>query len=134
MASKLISLLFLLAAAPAWAQTAAGPEVDLSGLLLSLAAVVVLIIGGAFVLKRTPLGYAARGNGPLKVLATLPIGPKERLLLVDVHGVEMLVAIGPGAVAVVPAAARAARPPADLAQDAERAERLAQSFTLGDAR
>jgi len=123
------------AATQASAQTAGGPNVDLAGLLLSLAAVLALIVGAAFVLKRTPLGSAARGNGALKVVATLALGPKERLLLVDVHGVEMLVATGPGGVAVVPAGGPAERQFNGLSRQANaNGERpIEPTFSLGDA-
>lgn len=82
-----------------------GPGViDASGMVLSLAAVVALILVGAVVLKRTPLGFAGRGEGPLKLVATLPLGPKERLLLIDARGREMLVAVSPAGIAIADAA------------------------------
>ena len=60
------------AAAPAVAMA------DLSGVLLSLVLVVGFILAAAWVVRRMPLGLG-RGNGPLKVLAALPLGPTRAL-------------------------------------------------------
>lgn len=83
------------------AQTAkAAPGVamaDLSGVLLSLTLVLAFIFAAAWVVRRMPLGVG-RGNGPLKVLAALPLGPKERLVLVEARGEELLIAVSPAGV------------------------------------
>jgi flagellar protein FliO/FliZ len=71
---------------------------DLSTMIMSLALVVGFIFAAAFVVKRMPFGIGARGNGPLKVLAALPLGPKERLLLVQARGEELLIAVSPAGV------------------------------------
>jgi flagellar biogenesis protein FliO len=39
-----------------------------------------------------------KSNGPLKVLAALPLGPKERLVLVEARGEELLIAVSPAGV------------------------------------
>ena len=80
------------------AAAAPGFEVgDLSGVITSLALVIGFIFAAAFVVKRTPLVNGKR-NGPLKVLAALSLGPKERLLLVDARGQELLIAVSPAGV------------------------------------
>ena len=71
---------------------------DVSAMLMSLLAVVGLIVAGGYLLRRTPLGTIARQSGPLKVVATLPLGARERLVLVDARGVELLLAISPAGV------------------------------------
>ncbi len=79
----------------------AAPGVDiasLSTMIMSLALVVGFIFAAAFVVKRMPFGLGARGNGPLKVLAALSLGPKERLLLVQARGEELLIAVSPAGV------------------------------------
>src|SRR5690606_2643113 len=96
-----------MAAASAAAPASAAPGVDiadLSGVLVSLALVVGFIFAAAFVLKRTPFGAAGRSNGLLKVVAALPLGPRERLLLVEVRGEELLIAVSPAGVVNVRAA------------------------------
>ena len=49
------------------------------GVIMSLALVVGFIFAAAWVVRRMPLGMGARGNGPLKVLAALPLGPQRTL-------------------------------------------------------
>jgi len=71
---------------------------DVSAMAVSLLAVIGLIIAGGYLLKRTPLGAVARQNGPLKVVATLPLGARERLVLVEARGAELLLAISPAGV------------------------------------
>ncbi len=71
---------------------------DLSNVVLSLALVVGFIFAAAYVVRRTPFGASARRNGPLKVVATLPLGPKERLLLIDAQGAQLLIAVSPAGV------------------------------------
>jgi flagellar protein FliO/FliZ len=80
---------------------------DVSGVMLSLALVVGFIFAAAWVVRRMPLGVG-RSNGPLKVLAALPLGPKERLLLVEARGEEWLIAVSPAGVFNVGASARPA--------------------------
>ena len=70
---------------------------DLSGVILSLVLVVGFIFAAAWVVRRMPLGIG-RGTGPLKVLAALPLGPKERLVLVEARGEQLLIAVSPAGV------------------------------------
>lgn len=109
------------------AYAAPGVELaDLSTMIMSLALVVGFIFAAAFVVKRMPFGFGGRGNGPLKVLATLPLGPKERLLLVQARGEELLIAVSPAGVFNVGVQA----PPA---AGAPRAPTPEPTFVLRDA-
>jgi flagellar protein FliO/FliZ len=76
---------------------------DLSGVILSLVLVIGFIFAAAWVVRRMPMGIG-KGNGPLKVLAALPLGPKERLVLVEARGEELLIAVSPAGVFNVGAA------------------------------
>jgi len=91
------------------------PGLEVSGLstmIMSLALVIGFIFAAAFVAKRMPFGLGARGNtGALKVLAALPLGPKERLLLVQARGEELLIAVSPAGVFNVGAQAAPGVPP-----------------------
>ena len=80
---------------------------DVSGVVLSLALVIGFIFAAAWVVRRMPLGLS-RGNGPLKVLAALPLGPRERLVLVEARGEELLIAVSPAGVFNVGSAQRGA--------------------------
>jgi flagellar protein FliO/FliZ len=107
----------------------AAPGVDVSGLstmIMSLALVIAFIFAAAFVAKRMPFGLGARGNGPLKVLAALPLGPKERLVLVQARGEELLIAVSPAGVFNVGA-------PPGVASPARPAQPEPPRFSLGDA-
>jgi flagellar protein FliO/FliZ len=70
---------------------------DLSSGILSLTLVIGFIFGAAWLVRRAPFSIG-RGNGPLKVLAALPLGAKERLLLVEARGIELLIAVSPAGV------------------------------------
>jgi len=70
---------------------------DLSSVILSLTLVIGFIFGAAWLVRRAPFSIG-RGNGPLKVLAALPLGAKERLLLVEARGTEILIAVSPAGV------------------------------------
>ena len=71
---------------------------ELSGVVVSLMIVVGVILAAAWVLRRTPFAAATRKNGPLKLVATLPLGPKERLLLVEADGCEVLIGVSPAGI------------------------------------
>jgi flagellar protein FliO/FliZ len=97
---------------------AAGPSMamaDVSGVVLSLLLVVGFIFAAAWVVRRMPLGIG-RGNGPLKVLAALPLGPRERLVLVEARGEELLIAVSPAGVFNVGAVQNRAPAPARPAE------------------
>jgi flagellar protein FliO/FliZ len=85
-------------ASTALAETSGAAVADLSGVLASLSIVVAVILVGAFVVRRTPLFAVGRRNDALKVVAALPLGPKERLLLVRARDVEWLIAVSPAGV------------------------------------
>jgi flagellar protein FliO/FliZ len=104
----------LLAADTAFAAPAVAMA-DLSGVLLSLGLVVGFILVAAWVVRRMPLGLG-RGNGPLKVLAALPLGPRERLVLVEARGEELLIAVSPAGVFNVGAAEKRTAAPARPAE------------------
>jgi flagellar protein FliO/FliZ len=95
-----VSQLALLAPTLGRAQAAgsADPFGDLSGVFVSLLIVVCIILGAAWVLKRTPFAAATRKVGPLKLVATLPLGPKERLMLVEADGCEVLIGVSPAGI------------------------------------
>ena len=58
-----------------------------AGLLFWFFAVLVLIPGSLWLLKRSRLGGAMGGQGPVKVLSQTPLGTGQRLVIVEVrHG------------------------------------------------
>lgn len=68
---------------------------QLGQLALGLLLVVGLIYLIGYVMRRTgPL--APRGGQQIKLLSSLPLGPRDRLILVDVGGKQLLLGASPG--------------------------------------
>ena len=62
---------------------------------LGLAVVVALIFGLGYLMRRVgPL--APQGGQHIKLVSSLPLGPRDRLLLVDVGGTQLLLGTSPG--------------------------------------
>jgi flagellar protein FliO/FliZ len=70
---------------------------SLTQLTLSLIAVVALIVGLSWALKRLRFG-AAKGSGTIAVLEELALGPRERIVLVRVGDSQVLLGVAPGSV------------------------------------
>lgn len=66
-------------------------------LFLSLAAVIGLILVLAFVLRRLP-GMGATRSGDLRVVGSIAVGSRERVVLVEADGNRMLIGVAPGRV------------------------------------
>lgn len=66
-------------------------------LFLSLAAVIGLILVLAFVLRRLP-GMGATRSGDLRVVGSIAVGSRERVVLVEADGSRMLIGVAPGRV------------------------------------
>ncbi len=60
-----------------------------------LAAIVASIFALAYLLRRVP-GIAPRAGGALKLVDALSIGTRERILLLEVDGERLVVAVAPG--------------------------------------
>jgi flagellar protein FliO/FliZ len=96
-----VSLLF--AAATQAAKTASGvgsaapSPPSLLGAAFALLLVLGLILGMAWVLKRMP-GSGFRPAEGLRVVASLAVGAKERVVVVDVNGEQLLLGVSPGGI------------------------------------
>lgn len=97
-------ILFLQAALTVAAQGAESAPISTSGtayigqVLFGLMGVLLLILGLAWLLKRFGQG-AMLGSQHMKVLATMPLGTRERLLLVDVAGQQILLGMSAAGIA-----------------------------------
>ncbi len=84
----------------ATAQFPVAAEPAIAGLVqvvLGLLVILLLIGGTAWLLRRfTPLQSSAQGN--MKVLGGLPLGPRERVVLIQVGEKQLLVGVAPGRV------------------------------------
>ncbi len=85
---------FLLAASPsAWA---AGNAAGVAGMLLSLVLILGLFVLAAWLLKRylPQVGKA----GPVKVVGATMVGPRERVVVVEVEDTWLVLGVGGGQV------------------------------------
>jgi flagellar protein FliO/FliZ len=78
--------------APAAIGQHAAQSPGLGGALLALFAVLALIIGLAWLLKRLP-GSSLRSNEQLRVVSSLALGQRERLLVVQVGQQQLLLGV-----------------------------------------
>jgi len=81
------------AAAPALQVGQSVPQTPgLAGALLALLLVVALILALAWLLKKLP-GAGLKAMPGLRVVASLAVGPKERVVLVDCGGQQLLLGV-----------------------------------------
>lgn len=86
----------LLACRGAHATDSPGLAVGLGQMLLGLGVVVALLLAALWLLKR--LAGARRGAGPLKILGATAVGPRERVVVVEVAGKVLVLGVAPGRV------------------------------------
>ncbi len=67
-------------------------------LIVGLGIVLVVVAGCAFVLRRLPVIRSAR-NSSLKIVEAVPLGTRDRLLLVDAAGTRLLIGVTTGSIA-----------------------------------
>ncbi len=85
-------------AAPAVINTVAPAGVgSLGQVTLALALVLAAIFAAAWLLRRMR-GFGKPSGATLDVLANLPVGPKERALLIRVGSTQILIGVAPGRV------------------------------------
>jgi flagellar protein FliO/FliZ len=88
-------------AAPATVEAAAPPGVaSLGQVTLSLALVLALIFAAAWVVRKSR-GFGKPGSGALDVVANLPLGQKERAVLIRVGTTQILLGVAPGRVSTL---------------------------------
>ncbi len=104
MAMRPSEALFLLLLAPAISIAAAdapAPSADLNGELLrvtlTLIGIVVLILAAGWLTRRLQL-FSRPSRRRLRCIESLPVGVKERILLVDIDGTQLLIGIAPGSI------------------------------------
>ena len=115
----------LLAALPgavlAQSSPAAVPDAGASLLqvLLGLAVVVAALVGGLWLLKRVSAPHGAAA-GTLRVIAGASVGPRERVVLLEVEDTWLVVGVAPGQVNALhqmPKGRLAAAPPAPTGKE-----------------
>lgn len=62
-----------------------------------LALILGLFLGAAWLLRRMTGGKAfTAGNGPMKIVGSLPVGARERIILLEIDNTWLVVGIAPG--------------------------------------
>jgi flagellar protein FliO/FliZ len=87
------ALALILFAAPALAEAGVNPPSITSWLLSSLMVIGLILVLG-FLLKKSKLTQVM-GGGQMKVIASLPVGYKEKLLVVKVGEQQLLIGVTP---------------------------------------
>lgn len=101
-AANIVTTLAAAFPALAWAQAGTAPvssQASLIGQLAQLGGGLILVVGLIFL-----MGYLMRRVGPLapqggqhiRLVSSLPLGPRDRILLVDVGGKQMLLGASAG--------------------------------------
>lgn len=88
------------AAAPSGAARPAGVVTggSVTGMVSGLLFLLALVLGAAWLVRRTGGMPALHGGSALKVVAALSVGPRERVVLVELGGQQWLLGVASGAV------------------------------------
>ncbi|PSW19535.1 flagellar biosynthetic protein FliO [Photobacterium sanctipauli] len=78
---------------PLPAAAAAAPELNIATTLASLVLVVTVILFLAWLLKRMKFPGVQSGDASLRILRQLPVGQRERIVLLQVGDEQMLVGV-----------------------------------------
>lgn len=70
---------------------------NLLQVVLGMALVLGLLIGGAWLMRRMGVGYSAAA-GNMRVVGGLSLGARERMVVVEVGDTQLLVGITPGSI------------------------------------
>jgi flagellar protein FliO/FliZ len=87
----------IICSTPALADGAGSGDAEFSSLLLPLILIVAAAAAATFLVTRWK-GSAIKRDGPLQMLHVLPLGPRERLVLVKAGSRYLVVGIAPGRV------------------------------------
>lgn len=88
-------------AAPSAAEAMPAPAAGLAQVTLSLLLVLGAVLLTAWLLRRTRGLQRARSGAGLAVVGEVAVGPRERVVLIDVAGRQVLVGVAPGSVRVL---------------------------------
>ncbi len=81
-------------------EAAPAPGLSLASMLqtfVALALILALFVGAAWLMRRINGGSGFLGqNGPLRVIGGIPVGTRERIVLVEVEDTWIVIGIAPG--------------------------------------
>jgi flagellar protein FliO/FliZ len=85
-------------AAPSAAETMPAPAAGLTQVTLSLLLVLAAVFLTAWLLRRARGLQRTRPGAGLAVVGEVAVGPRERVVLIDVAGKQVLIGVAPGSV------------------------------------
>jgi flagellar protein FliO/FliZ len=95
---RTISSATVLLSTPSWANdAAASPASGLAQMIFGLAIVLGLIVLAGWLLRRFGAGPAAAGS-LIRVVTAASVGPRERVVVVEVHDTWLVLGVAPGRV------------------------------------
>lgn len=100
---------------------------SLGGTVFALLLVIGLILGLGWLARRMPGFARGASNNGLRMVASLPVGPRERVVVVEVGHAQLLLGVGPGGTRTLHTL-DAPLPEAGPAQAPQFAQLLAQHF------
>lgn len=109
--AALLPALLTLVTAPAWAAEPAPSAGNLMQVLLGLTAVLALMAGAAWLLKRFGVAGVA-GNNVARVVGGVSVGNRERVVVVEIGDQWIVVGVAPGRVNALSTMARQETPAA----------------------
>lgn len=94
----LVALVVFAAPVAAWAQSGEGvaPSGQIVKLMAGLAVIVGAIVLLSFVLKRAGGSWAGGGHADFRVLSSLALGSRERIVLLQAGEHQLLIGVAPG--------------------------------------
>ena len=95
-------LLLLLPSPAAWAEAAPLPDASSSivQMLLGLGLVLAMLLGTLWLLKRLTLPRGPT-SGLMRVVAGTPVGPRERVVLLEIGSTWLVLGVAPGEVSML---------------------------------
>ncbi len=78
-----------------------------------LAVVLAAIAGSAWLMRRVVRVHASQGS-PLTLRATLPVGPRERVIVLEIADTWIVLGVAPGRISALHALPKGAEVPAPL--------------------
>jgi flagellar biosynthetic protein FliO len=119
---------------PAWAADIGRPApapvepvaaTNLLQVLLALVLVLALIVGMAWLMRRMG-GLTQVGGGVVRVLGGVPVGQRERVVLIQVGGKQLLLGVAPGRVQTL----HVLDEPISMAPGADSGETFAERLSM----
>lgn len=112
-------LLLLAPSSAAWAETAGLPDAggSILQMLFGLGLVLAMLFGTLWLLKRLSLPRGP-GSGLMRVVAGIPVGPRERVVLLEIGSSWLVLGVAQGQVSTLAEVPRQELPPGGGAETA----------------